>query len=413
MILKLTIANFLSFKEKRIFDFTDINGNSQNLFSVIGKNASGKSNFIKALSLIKNNITNSYANKPDSLLIPFPNKFFPFEASEFEIEFKIDDSIYKYMINQDFFINYEALYKDDIKIFELKHETDTEIDKNSLYKKLMKAEEINYTYNFRQLFRSDIENSPIQKYAEFIRPNASIISILKHLNVGKFEDFDKVYEYFNKFIISHGTNTNVQQLLHNNVIGKMMDNHVEYKEYMLKHLKLVDSEVDDIRIQPIEGFTNSFEVDMRESEKVISSSKKVMLDELIVTKDNEDFKIGELSEGTLKAIYYSNLLFNSNKNGSIIVIDEIEIGLHPTLLKSILQDVPKKSQLIFTTHSLLVLDFMNFQGIGITEMINHQTEVVLLKNEEHQEEEQFQIMRRYLSGEYEKKEFSLNMSIFE
>jgi hypothetical protein len=132
MIQKLTIANFLSFKERKTFDFTDKNRETQNLFAVIGKNASGKSNFIKALSYIKNTITKSYINEPGALLIPFPNKFFPLESTEFEIEFKIDNSIYIYTINQDFFINNESLYKDGKTIFKLFHQNQTEIDKGHL-----------------------------------------------------------------------------------------------------------------------------------------------------------------------------------------------------------------------------------------------------------------------------------------
>lgn len=423
MILNITLSNFLSFKEPQIFDFTDKNNLPQNIFTLIGKNAAGKSNVIKALLTLKQYITKSYLFPPDQTLYPTPNKFFPFESSDIEIEFLLKGSKYTYKVNYDFFINYESLTKDGKLIFNIAHKEQSEFNKQEMYNTLDKTGVITTaTTEFKsecsELQQQEKENS-LQKFYQFVRPNSSFLSILKHLNIDRNSSVDAisdVYKYFDSMFIGHGSQTDVTKLLHNNVIGKAIESDSKYKDYLLEYMKTVDTEIDTINIEQIETFVENielkFELKMNDMQNITTSKKKTTVDKLTIIKDNKEFKTTELSEGTLKALYYANLFYESSKNGAIIIIDEIEIGLHPTLLKKILQNIPKNTQLIFTTHSLLVLDYMKFYSIGITEMIDHSTKVILLKNKNHDEEKQFQIMRRYLSGEYEKKEISLDMDMF-
>ena len=65
--------------------------------------------------------------------------------------------------------------------------------------------------------------------------------------------------------------------------------------------------------------------------------------------------IKELSAGTLKWINIASLICYAMINGGIIVIDEIDIQLHPHLIDTLLtifhSEFQKPVQLIFTTHN--------------------------------------------------------------
>ena len=64
----------------------------------------------------------------------------------------------------------------------------------------------------------------------------------------------------------------------------------------------------------------------------------------------------QLSSGTKKTIIIGSIILDSVKNNNLLLIDEIELSLHPSLASFLLslnlvKDCNHFSQLIFTTHS--------------------------------------------------------------
>lgn len=81
------------------------------------------------------------------------------------------------------------------------------------------------------------------------------------------------------------------------------------------------------------------------------------------------------SEGTKKVIELSGPLFNTLREGKVLIVDELDAKLHPLLTRSILQlfmdpqSNPRGAQLIFATHdtNLLHLDYLRRDQIWFTE----------------------------------------------
>lgn len=80
---------------------------------------------------------------------------------------------------------------------------------------------------------------------------------------------------------------------------------------------------------------------------------------LFWNSDNTHLTFSQLSSGTKKVIIMGSILLESLENNSLILIDEIELSLHPSLVTfltniNISKDFNHFSQLIFTTHSPFV-----------------------------------------------------------
>lgn len=95
----------------------------------------------------------------------------------------------------------------------------------------------------------------------------------------------------------------------------------------------------------------------------------MQLASLIITKDNEDLKINQLSDGEKNLILLVSdiarrlAITNQNKEGEgIVLIDEVELHLHPTWQREVLNGLQKtfpNVQFIVTTHSPLILANLN------------------------------------------------------
>ncbi|MCD8567074.1 MAG: ATP-binding protein, partial [Geovibrio sp.] len=68
--------------------------------------------------------------------------------------------------------------------------------------------------------------------------------------------------------------------------------------------------------------------------------------------------LGDESEGTKKMFYLSGYFLTSFSNGGLMIIDELESSLHPSLFRYLIVELLKHSnaQLIFTTHNPIALD---------------------------------------------------------
>lgn len=77
---------------------------------------------------------------------------------------------------------------------------------------------------------------------------------------------------------------------------------------------------------------------------------------LFLNNSNNSLYFSQLSEGTRKIIILGSIIIKALKNNSVILIDELEQSLHPTLVDFLIKLINSKSsnnytQLIFTTHS--------------------------------------------------------------
>ena len=91
------------------------------------------------------------------------------------------------------------------------------------------------------------------------------------------------------------------------------------------------------------------------------------------------------SVGTKKIIALSGYVYDALKNGRVLLIDEIDSSLHHILTRAIVamfnNDLNKNSQLIFSTHDLLLMDLKHIfrkDQIFLTDIIDEESVVVPL-----------------------------------
>jgi predicted ATPase len=90
---------------------------------------------------------------------------------------------------------------------------------------------------------------------------------------------------------------------------------------------------------------------------------------------NYSFDVGQMSDGTLRAIALITLLTQPNPP-AVICIDEPELGLHPeaiAILADLLKCASEKSQIIISTQSPALVDFFEPENIVVVNRIQGET----------------------------------------
>lgn len=126
MLKKFTVSNYKNFKDEISLDFSKIGEYSFNMDSlsmrlIYGRNATGKTNFGRALLDIKILLYGMFRNDENSVLINADSQK---DTAKFIYEFKFgsDEVIYKYsrfanteLCDEELYINGEAIFKFDFK----------------------------------------------------------------------------------------------------------------------------------------------------------------------------------------------------------------------------------------------------------------------------------------------------------
>jgi len=358
MLIEFEFENFKSFKNKTLFsleaanidDFTDhlIDNKYLKIASILGANASGKSNFVDAFlkfkAIIKNSIDpekqKTYPHEPFKLDSEYKNK-----PTFFRINFFYDTTFYEYLfeIDKEGKILKEELYQKEI---------------NKYKKYLFKREKQKITYNKRSFKEA-------KGLVDKTRENALFLSVLNQFN-GTISK--KVYEYITQkiIIIKNLDCDNELELL-----AKMLLKNKKIKTKVVEIMQNLDFSIKDIEIQK-EKIPNTVLEKIEKDENIPQELKKELHQnglELIKTrhylfengkiKGFTNFDLYEESEGTKKLIKLLPIMIDIIENQKILIIDELDNSLHTLLLKTLIEwfvKESKNSQLIFTTHDLNILN---------------------------------------------------------
>lgn len=337
MLVQFKIKNVLSFKEETVFDMTAINAykeHESNLIdidikekflrvaAIYGANASGKSNFVCAMRFFQRIIVESLNNVDDGAESILEQYSVPFsfeentENSEFEIVQIINKEEYRY----GFEYNSEAIVME------------------WLYKKNL---ETNRTAIIFERTTDNVDlGATVRKecdvYKEQIPQETLVLSFFNKLKL-KTDVFRKVYSGIMDILVFSSDACENTRLL-DAVLPRIID---KEKGKLLEFLSAIDTGIKDINY--------------KEDEKEI----------LFVTfHKGEDGKLYPLnlyseSEGTIKSIMlFIHAQMTIYRNG-VILIDELNVKLHPLLLKFIIDlfyNNGSKAQLIYTTHDTTLMD---------------------------------------------------------
>jgi uncharacterized protein len=354
MLLEFSVGNFLSFKETKtlnlvassISDYKESNIITTERYSLIkgaviyGANASGKSNFIRAMSTMKRIVTSFHQSSTKVLNVtPFLlNTETEKEASHFEVLFQIGNVRYRY----------------GFKV------TNKEIAEEWLYEAKKTAERLLF---IRQ--GEGIEVSTYYKEGENLevktRNNALFLSVVDQFNgpIAK-----RIMKWFDTFItisgLSHEDYEMVTfKMLEHPKTAKPLIDFYEKLDFGFDSLKINKKEFDPKEIPEdtpealikllVKDLEGAFKFNIKTTHKKFDKNNKFV--------ENREFDMrSQESAGTNKVFNISGPVFDVLQQGGVLVIDELDASLHPLLTLAITKlfnseiENPNNAQLVFTTH---------------------------------------------------------------
>ena len=365
MLLEFSVGNFLSFKEIKtlnlvaasISDYKDSNVIDTERHSLIkgaviyGANASGKSNFIRAMSTMKR-IVMSF-NQPSTKILNVTPFLLSTEtekaASHFEVLFQILNIRYRYG-------------------FEV---TNKEITAEWLYEAKKNAEKLLFIRE-----GDDIEISASYKEGENLeektRKNALFLSVVDQFNgpIAK-----RIMKWFDNFITISGLSHEDYEM----VTFKMLENTktamplIEFYRNLdlgFDSLKISKKEFDpkEIPQNTPEALVKLLVKDLEGAFKfnITTLHKKFDKDNKFVKNEEFDMRSQE-SAGTNKVFNISGPVFDVLQDGGVLIIDELDSSLHPLLTLAITKlfnseiENKKNAQLIFTTHDTNLFSYGKYR----------------------------------------------------
>ena len=366
MLVNFTFQNFRSFREERSLrmEATSIKELKDSIVEaggyrllpaavMYGANSSGKSNVLMAMLAMKDLVLSSVRLNPDDQLTFDPFRLDETSASQptsYEIQFLIGDAKYRYGIEHD----------------------QKRVIAEWLYEKNLKEREFClFERNGQDFHISSARFAEGVGKEESTPENRLFLSLVAQLNGKKAESiigfFRGMYDFSRR---SSKENDNFTMRMFQEDREECSDI-LEFYRYL--QLGFKDLKVQEARYYYMDKgkrveFKGLHEYEMRTVHDIYDSDGNVV-DERMFNKTLME------SEGTQQVISLSGPLFSALKNGTLLLVDELDIRLHPMLTRSIVQlfmnrsTNPNGAQLICTTHdtNLLDLAYLRRDQIWFTE----------------------------------------------
>lgn len=408
MLVEFSVKNFMSIKDEITFSMVAGTGdeNMENTIEVentdetylkstaiYGANASGKTNFMKALTAAilmvrRSNLRN--INEPLVEMKPF--KFDPKtvnEPCEFRFVFIKNNIKYIYGFSAD--INriyteylYQYLSAKPSLIFERKNVNE---------------------YKFTQLEQS--------KLVELSTKNTEKKLFLSTATEWNYEKTKDAYIWFSEDIDTYNDYMNVGGYAFDKFEN---DNEGDLKRFTINLLKQADIlikdynfEVKNINVNNIIAAFNNIKVP---NENIVQKEVKISTFHEIENEngniENYELELGEESLGTQNLFFFSPILKEAFEKGKVIIVDEIDKSLHPLLVEFIIKlfhnsKINKNNaQLIFNTHDTNLLSLDNFRRdqIWFTEKEPKKGTTDLYPLDDFSVRKTENVQKGYLNGRY-------------
>ncbi len=360
MLLEFSVKNFLSFKNKITLSMEKGKGNEiannyvklndlevLKTCAIYGANASGKTNLIKAFSCAIMMVRNSN-------VIPVGGKWNfinPFlfdnhskkEPTEFEFVFVTNKIKYKYT----YATTFDKIISESLEAFYSQKPTTIFARKNTNEYKFLLADENN--------LRSIETKNP---------DNKLFLATASNWN------YDKTKDAYMWFMNAIDTYDSFDSILKEDLV-LLSNEDQELKEFTLKLLREADIIINDFKVQYEEKDMDNNMVDMlippvmRNNIPKISSIKIETIHEFKDEnnkKSNYVLNMDDESSGTKILFSLAPILKRAFEKGKVIVVDELEKSLHPSLVEYLIKIFNNSSlnkansQLIFTTHAINLLN---------------------------------------------------------
>ena len=365
MIIDFSISNFRSIRDKQTLSFEATNGNHLEEYFVmkvgkyrllkiatlLGANASGKSNVLKAFYLFTDIMLHPCTDKTSDIVY---DRFFLDEAcltkpSEMTVNFIVGTARYNYDITFDNKVVYHEILK--CQPFDaLREHTvyERETDKDTLVSTMKWGEKYRSVINTRILSGNLLHNRTL--FGAYLNSNVDIPwmkSILSWLD-----------DYFMPMV------TTGDQKLQKYVSQSLVDHQID-KDELVRQITKADIGISDLIVEQTKRPLNANILDLLLHSDQVSDTMK---QELKSDPTRMDFDIHmshngyqgivpmdykQESGGTQRYYELSGLLLQIIKESHFLAIDELECRLHPDLYQHFVTTYllnSHHSQLVFSSH---------------------------------------------------------------
>lgn len=426
MILRVSVRNLFSFKDETEISF--VAGKStthcehvsraekRDDISVLkagiiyGANASGKSNIIKAISVLQKIALGSIPKRniePFKLTTPQNN------TSKIEIEFKADKHFYAYGVE----FTFKGIAEE--WLYEINSRTDKEIFSRQVGpdSNLFSFGSIDGNDETQQLIRFISQSTPTTDsfLSEYVKRNGKGLSAINNAYRWMKEDLkilfpesryegisiraekDKNFASATKSLLEY-FNTGIVDIRRIKVNKEDLE---LPKEIVNDLLSEAESNKTIVVASPSDSSTYFFETNESGITKIFKQSAIHKMQ----NGSEVPFEMSEESDGSIRLLDFIPMLIDLKLNSSVYLIDEIDRSMHPMLSQKLLEyyfsclDKERDTQLICTTHesNLLNLDLIRADEVWFVEKgqdgASHLTSLAEYKPRED-------VRKGYLQGRY-------------
>lgn len=365
MLLEFSCSNHKSIREEILFSTLagKDNTNEDKVYEVdgiralktaviYGANGSGKSNFIDAISFVKNLVMNSINHQPGQGIRQIPHKLDGYDRpSTYKIQF-ITRGI-RYV----FGFTLKNMLVSDEYLYYFPNNRQTKIFERS-------GEQFSAGSKFRGRFTA---------CKDVLKPNRLLLSCAA--NFSSVQEAEDAYNFFNNELVIHGPSNQDNWM---NYSLYQMSNNSKMKAAVIAFLAELGTDIQDIQVS-----IDHKKLESSELPPFLSDEFKTMLlqkdvDAITAKVKYENFEtdlMQDESTGIKKLFAILCPLIDIIVNGKVLICDELESSLHESLVYGLVKlfictHMDKYAQMIFTTHEtgLLSLDLFRRDQIWFTEL---------------------------------------------
>ena len=365
MLLEFMCSNHKSIKDKIVFsalagsdntndDMTEEIAGVKVLKSAViyGANGSGKSNFIDAISFVKNLVVNSITHQPGQGIRQIPHKLSELGSeSTYQVQFVIKGIRYVFGFSlKNLLVSEEYLYYfpngRQAKIFDRKDEKFTVGSK------------------FRGKFSS---------CKDVLKPNRLLLSCAASFTA--VEEVADAFSFFNNELVVYGAENQDNWM---NYSLYQINSNEKMRRVVLSLMQDLGMGVKDIKVSIDQKKMESIELPpflTDEFKNMLLQTKVDAISAKVVYEKFETDLLQDESTGVQKLFALLCPMIDILINGKVLLCDELEASLHESLVYELVKlfmtiKTDKFAQIIFTTHEtgLLNLDLFRRDQIWFTEM---------------------------------------------
>ena len=357
MLLQFYFSNYRSFEGEGILDMRSSGSNELSshirnnlnekvlpITAIYGANASGKSSVFEAFQFMALCILESLSFSDDNKKNPYKLKVDSFKfsdsrdkPSEFEINYIDKKGKKELYYNYGFKIDNSGILEEY-----LASNTKTGVKRNEEYTYIFKRERSQKLYldSSIEKFRENLEIS--------LKDKTLLVSLGAKLNIN---EFIRVRTWFINAEVINFSNSLYGVFLENTLPDNIIESE-EVRKNLVSFINSFDDSIIDIEVEKISAIDES-DSDNYRVFTVHKSDKETSVAKI---------SMNEESSGTKKMFSLYQTLLDVLEKGGVFFADELDIKLHPLLMRNILltfTDKEKNSnnaQLIFTTHNTIYMD---------------------------------------------------------